>query len=1828
MKSVEKFLFLFVGSLALILSLAVSSPAQPALRSTGDGAMIRTGNSDMADALAPAATTSRRGDSFSVNVNHNGALLLLDVVVSDFYPQSGGLLGGFCGYDNNPEVTRTLWMRFAAGVSDSVTAVAFDWKRTADPDAPAFWQVIGQAVFDDSSSRWAYAWNDTSLACGLITLRARVHSNAVPLPQDTTINFADSVRMDNCEPIVAITNINGNPAPNNMNIGRGQIETITATVTDSFGNGANSTIDSVAFYYSRVSLVLNVPSDWVYIGSDSNGVPWQTIWDTGALTPGVFQIHAVAWDHAGNCGQGAIPVNLVDQYPQRAWIVGMNADSVLGCTDRIWAVTEDGQTNRTTRVSFDYSVNNAQTWIHLGETGANTPFCGASSLINIWSWPLEFDSIPSNAIFRAVATDNNNNYDPAPPRFMRADLDTSATPAVFDEEWARAHVTPGPVHWMFGLLKGPEPTCFANAGLICANPVPGDSTEYEGKVDSVNTRPCILTATNGILTVFSASPIQRDTAQYMVLTAHNLAIHSITANGGSGGALTSEDRQVELTVPHNGSGADGTLWFEPAQDTANAVPPTQPTLSLLSMIEAVMSKTMSTGTAASGFRVYFNATALPANDTMVVAAYWDQTALMWLPTGINVTTRHIDRTHADSSYVQFSLLPNWRASSEHAGCPNKLRVAVFHSSARPLADRVHFSSATCSGIPDSTYYGLDTNGVRTDCRPTLWVHLNEGGARDANTVTVFLDSIRIVQNGVPQTNAFDVRLDTLSETFSVFFAPRADTVAPWFGCLAAGRHTAQFFSDGQRTVVTPFYADVSGPTAHSTPGYITHTATITADLTDLESGVDTTTAEAMLRNCANPGDLRFVRVGADAMTYTPLSNGHGYHTTFTVPWEQVQVLFPDTVPRPADQLCVEWHVKNKVCLANDSTTYLYTIDVQAPLTMPLSPIGAGGQIDTLNFGERPVIEALVVDSARNGSGASGLNLGALQLNIDEHVFTLADTGSTALNFHIIAPNAYNADIRFGGQAAEPIVSPYYAPGSHRVTLIVPDSLGNLGAQPYAWSYYVRAGGPLVTFDTTTTTCGVWFNPSHADSFQFCVDSAQGVPLAPSGIQYSAFTVPDHQRISGPTIVNPQSTAHQCVWVDLSAAFPLGETGVEIVVDGWNTLYVPDIDSLNGITHSRLTYWADNFPPLFTGHVPASDSLLSRNNPIDVSVTYTDQSPDTARARRSSRNTFARGRHGRTLDDNGSGIVPQTVRMTIFPPSGAPIFIAPDSATHFTELDAAHARFVLPAGQAAGNYLVTAHVEDCVGNVSDTSWTFRVGGLAPTITFLSVPAGTPCEVQGYWNPDYPLHSRATVQERDSANVDPAGLKVDILRLYACGAGICTDTLLRDITPTIIGEQPNPTILNQTFTLQDSFQLNPGANATEIHIVLTATNSVGVGGSQTQVWIVDGVPPQITPVSPEQDAVLLPDEPVTISANYGDADSDTLTVANAGRRAGGKAGNPVAKRGQQPQVRGRAGRSVDEETQRGPSAALRSVTPSKADALDGSGVDTVCVTLHLRSHSDGSERDLTAESQRSTGNITWTNTLAVGSYTATVSACDRVCNTNTVSWDFTVGPHVVVNDSIPPTITLISPPETPALPLHSSPTFRVQFTDAPGGEMDSASIHLKLTTINSDSIPGTLSITMAENRLSAVAALAVDNLAAGRYELLAEGADVSGNRSSAGFSYTVVDTTTNPPGGQLGDSAVYNYPNPFSSLPNEGGGMTHFSLPASGGTFVQIKIYDFSGLFVRTVFDGNLPFTGYEPAWRGENENGVEVAGGVYLARVQMRAGDQSRQQVLKVAYKRK
>jgi flagellar hook assembly protein FlgD len=126
--------------------------------------------------------------------------------------------------------------------------------------------------------------------------------------------------------------------------------------------------------------------------------------------------------------------------------------------------------------------------------------------------------------------------------------------------------------------------------------------------------------------------------------------------------------------------------------------------------------------------------------------------------------------------------------------------------------------------------------------------------------------------------------------------------------------------------------------------------------------------------------------------------------------------------------------------------------------------------------------------------------------------------------------------------------------------------------------------------------------------------------------------------------------------------------------------------------------------------------------------------------------------------------------------------------------------------------------------------------------------------------------------------------------------------------------------------------------------------------------------------------------------------------------------------------------------------------------------------------------------------------------------------------------------------------------------------------------------------------------------------------AEVSDIAGNRATEQWPVRVGFKTIPL------DGETYNYPNPFTKED----GYTTFVLPigedAGPGASVTIKIYDFSGRFVATVYDGVLADYGTPITWAGTNDKGEEVAPGVYMANVTVSGSGKTVNNIVKVAYK--
>lgn len=108
------------------------------------------------------------------------------------------------------------------------------------------------------------------------------------------------------------------------------------------------------------------------------------------------------------------------------------------------------------------------------------------------------------------------------------------------------------------------------------------------------------------------------------------------------------------------------------------------------------------------------------------------------------------------------------------------------------------------------------------------------------------------------------------------------------------------------------------------------------------------------------------------------------------------------------------------------------------------------------------------------------------------------------------------------------------------------------------------------------------------------------------------------------------------------------------------------------------------------------------------------------------------------------------------------------------------------------------------------------------------------------------------------------------------------------------------------------------------------------------------------------------------------------------------------------------------------------------------------------------------------------------------------------------------------------------------------------------------------------------------------------------------SSNGFEWQL--TRAFKPTGQAGEKRTYAYPNPFSPMRHnqlQDEGHVRFQYNTKGPARVTIKVYDFAMDLVKDLGSRFRPAAGdYAEAWNGRNENGVDVANGVYFYKVEI------------------
>ncbi len=116
----------------------------------------------------------------------------------------------------------------------------------------------------------------------------------------------------------------------------------------------------------------------------------------------------------------------------------------------------------------------------------------------------------------------------------------------------------------------------------------------------------------------------------------------------------------------------------------------------------------------------------------------------------------------------------------------------------------------------------------------------------------------------------------------------------------------------------------------------------------------------------------------------------------------------------------------------------------------------------------------------------------------------------------------------------------------------------------------------------------------------------------------------------------------------------------------------------------------------------------------------------------------------------------------------------------------------------------------------------------------------------------------------------------------------------------------------------------------------------------------------------------------------------------------------------------------------------------------------------------------------------------------------------------------------------------------------------------------------------------------------NLSVGKHTLSLVAWDISNNRGLGNIEFNVISSD------DVSIQQVYNYPNPFNKKTNFQFEMNYINLP----TDITVQIQSLSGKIVKTIQEKITP-TGYritDIEWDGKDDNGSELANGVYLYRI--------------------
>jgi hypothetical protein len=179
---------------------------------------------------------------------------------------------------------------------------------------------------------------------------------------------------------------------------------------------------------------------------------------------------------------------------------------------------------------------------------------------------------------------------------------------------------------------------------------------------------------------------------------------------------------------------------------------------------------------------------------------------------------------------------------------------------------------------------------------------------------------------------------------------------------------------------------------------------------------------------------------------------------------------------------------------------------------------------------------------------------------------------------------------------------------------------------------------------------------------------------------------------------------------------------------------------------------------------------------------------------------------------------------------------------------------------------------------------------------------------------------------------------------------------------------------------------------------------------------------------------------------------------------------------------------------------------------------------------------------------------------------------------------------------------------NPTFTIALEDSSGFDFSGAPVRLYFDDESVEEDRFTLTHESQSIRQAIVTFHA--EVVTGQHHLLVEATDINGNTGTQGLDFTVE--------GDFELVAIANHPNPFTDKT-----IIAFTLQDLAEE-VRLDIYTVSGRLIRSFTDLN-DVSGYiEKDWDGMDDDGNEVANGVYYLRFTAKKGDKKIERIEKMA----